>query len=115
MSEKEIATDFLKQIEIGSRALLMYSEKHPSAQQAIENACAQMTAALREREELVVKIEDGQIKILEMIAEKDNPLLERLMRELMARNIYNLTLTRGITREELVLLMQDLNLKPQRI
>src|SRR5207249_5736185 len=33
----------------------------------------------------------------------------------VARNIFNLTFMKGITREELVLLMQNLNLKPQRI
>lgn len=115
MPDRELSLDFLKQIEIGSRALLMYSEKHPSALQAVENAFTQMSNALREREELTVKIEDGSLIVQGGSTEKGNPVIDRLMQEMIARNIYNLCFFKGITREELVTLMHNLNLKPQRI
>lgn len=109
------SSDFLKHIEIGTRALLMYSENHPSALQAVNQAFDQMSSALTARNELEIKIEDGQLMIEGQPTEKGHPVLERLMHELLARNIYNLTFFKGISREELVLLMHKLNLKPQRI
>jgi HEAT repeat protein len=115
MTEKGQTAEFLKQIEIGSRALLMYSDKHPSAQHAIEQAFAQMNVVLREHEELVVKIEDEHLIVEGETPEKGSPVIDRLMHEMTARNIFNLTFLRGMSREELVSLMQNLNLKPQRI
>ena len=112
---EQLLPEFLKQIEIGSRSLLMYSEKHPRAQQVIQQAYDGLNEALNSHETITVSIAEGNLLLEGQIVEKGNPVLDRLSQNLFSRSVHSLTFLKGLTRDELVGLMHDLALKPQRI
>ncbi|HJZ11885.1 MAG TPA: hypothetical protein VJ521_07035 [Acidobacteriota bacterium] len=107
--------EFIKFIDIGSKTLLMYSEKHPRTQQVIDRVFAMLNEAIGERESITVSLAEGNLLLEGELVERGNPVLERFAKDLFARNIHSLTFLQGIQQEELVALLRDLNLKPQKI
>jgi|GEM_PF-3997522 len=108
-------SDLAKNLELGIKALQMYPETHPSAKRVIHDAYQSIQKLLENRESLTMIITEGNLLIEGEVMEKGNLMVDRLSRDLFDRNIHSLALTRGIGMDDLVFLMKQLNLKPQKL
>lgn len=107
--------DAVKNIDVASKSIQMYSETHPRTQQAVELALSTLERELAGRGMLTVSLAEGNLLIEGAAVEKGNPLIERFARDIFARNIHSLTFFEGVSKTELTGFMRLLNLKPQRI
>lgn len=112
-SDKLVET--VKDIDVATKSMLMYSETHPRTLQAVEQAFTILTQQLESLGAINISIAEGNLLIEGHAMEKGNPLIERFTRDIFARNIHSLSFIKGVTRQELVSFLRSLNLKPQRI
>src|SRR6185503_6704313 len=108
-------SDFAKNLELGCKALAMYSETHPSTKRVIQDAYHSILKLLENRDSVTVSITEGNLLIEGEVMEKGNLMVDRLARDLFDRNIFSMTLNRGIQVSDLVFLLHQLNLKPQKL
>jgi hypothetical protein len=111
----QIISDFAKNLELGCKALAMYSESHPSTKRVIQDAYQSIQKLLENRDNVTVSITEGNLLIEGEVMEKGNLMVDRLARDLFDRNIFSMTLNRGIQISDLVFLLHQLNLKPQKL
>ncbi len=114
MADKPIF-DFVKNLELGSKTLQMYSETHPRTQKAVQDTYQSILGLLENRDSLTVSVSHGNLLIDGELVEKGNLILDRFLRELTDRNIHSLMIYRGVKVEDLVALLRRLILKPQRV
>lgn len=108
--------DLIKQVDIAAKSLMMYSETHPSAQTALQNAYRMLNQAVEERSPFTISvIGEGLLLEGKPVEGKGGPVIDRFVQLLSDLNIHSITFNQGLKQPELVSLLRVLNLKPKRI
>ncbi len=114
MQDKSLL-ELIKQIDIAGKTLMMYSENHPSAQSAAQNALRMIHEALEEKDPFTISIVGNDFLFEGKSLERRTAIVDRLVQLLSDLNIRSLTFNKGVTQQELISLLRMMNLKPKRI
>ena len=107
--------ELIKQVDIAGKCLVMYSESHPSAQTALQNAFRMINQVLSETDPFTISIVGEDLLFEGKVVERQGPILDRFIHLLSDLNIHSLTFNQGVTQPELISLLRLLNLKPRRV
>lgn len=114
MNSSKLA-EVVKNIDVATKSIQMYSENHPRTQQSIDQAFKALDEELPGRGSITFSLAEGSLLAEGEPMDKGNPLIERFTKDLFIRNIHSVSFIAGLTRMELIGFMKLLNLKPQRI
>lgn len=107
--------DLIKQVDIAAKSLMMYSETHPSAQTALQNAYRMLNQTLEESSPFTISVIGEGLLLEGKPVEGKGPIIVRFIQLLSDLNIHSITFNQGLQQQELVSLLRVLNLKPKRI
>src|SRR4051812_13254093 len=94
--------EFLKHLEIAGKSMTMYSEQHPSAKNAMEQAFSLIEEGLQTRPNLTISVVGADILVDGEPVERGERAVDRFLKQLDARNIRSLTFYKTLTLVELV-------------
>lgn len=115
MSDNHPLEEFIRQLDIAGKSLSMYSEGHPSSKMAFDQAFALVQEALQSRPVAVVSVIGSDILVDGEPVRRSDRAVERFVKTLDARLVRSLSFHRGVTREDLVMVLKVLNMTPQKI
>ena len=94
------AEDLVRRIATAVRGADLYSPTHPLVQRGIDNLVASTQEALQRSASIIVGFIDDEIVVDGMRLPRGTAALVGFARDLREREIDKITITRGITREE---------------
>jgi hypothetical protein len=102
-------------LQMASKAIMMYTPKHPRALAAAEQLLVHLNAWLTEQPYLQIVASNHKLFVDGVPFEGNNTHVATLCRQLMDRQISGISIQRGVPPEEVMGLLEILHLKPAKI